>query len=510
MELKPTNIWVGLTRKQKFLLLGVVVLVTAYGTFLWSFFEPVLWFAVSAVACAVCAGAYLVFTKTSLAEIDFSNLSSIGREATNVHILYVAKEKVGVLQLSSLANFFRVVRQVVAIRFSPPSIPEPDPYTFSESAYLKRIGLLGERYAGALAKEPQYKRIILIFAESMGQRMLPFYNSTLFETLMPFWGSLLENYPRLDRCYTSSAPTDSGMHAFLASRVSVSTNCVYADLNHAAGRVDSLPVLLQEKGYQTHALSGVSRQYGVISRLARHLWRFEHYYSYEDIKSATPIMECGWGVSDQSLFNYALKLLFEHREEKTFFVINTMNTHPPFYYATPENQFPAYIQNTNSRLLRSLYDADQALKYFFLGLARHNLFTDDTLIILTADHSPFSGEEYKYLIGSNNLENDLIPCIFIAKDRNSNPFARLRRDILCSQIDILPTLIDAFGLRHPKAIVGRSLFLDKDNTAVMAWSGRITYKTPTEEIVLPVNQPRATPHEKCLEKWFLHSQRLPE
>jgi phosphoglycerol transferase MdoB-like AlkP superfamily enzyme len=223
--------------------------------------------------------------------------------------------------------------------------------------------------------------------------------------------------------------------------------------------MDTLSSLLREQGYKTYALSGVTRHFDNKDLFFERLLRYENFLGEEDIKKlcAKPPV-CGWGLADSVLYALGLDILQENRTEPVLLTIETANTHPGFYHTLPEESFPPNVRSGNSRLLRSLYEADVDLLYFFQRLRERNLFDEQTLLLITADHSPNHGNEYMRMFNTASLFPDMIPCIFITSDADASPFRGIDRNAVCSQLDLLPTLTEVLGLRRAEHILGRSLF----------------------------------------------------
>ncbi|MDL2307013.1 LTA synthase family protein [Desulfovibrio sp. OttesenSCG-928-C06] len=342
-----------------------------------------------------------------------------------------------------------------------PGLAEPSAVGLEQNAGAERTAPAVTRVGLGLSASTAacgYKRIILICMESLGQKMLGRYNPLVSREVMPFLHSLLDNYPRLDRMMTANMPTNQGLYALHASRLAYER-----DMEHALGRVESLPTLLREQGFHSIALSGVTRHYGDKDVFFTRLLGYDEFLAQEDLRRIYPnAPSCGWGLADSALFHAAVPLLAQHREGKLLLQITTADTHPGYYHTLPEDVFPESVRNSDSRLLRSLFEADLNLMFFFRTLGKARLYDDSTLIIITGDHSPNHGNEYMRLNGLQSLEPDLVPLVFVTRNPAANPFRALDADTPCSQLDLLPTLIDGLGLRHVSG-TGES---DAENRAV--------------------------------------------
>ena len=86
-------------------------------------------------------------------------------------------------------------------------------------------------------------------------------------------------------------------------------------------------------------------------------------------------------------------------------------------------------------------------------LKRHHLY-DDTIILHTSDHGEYLGDHNNYSKGSFPCESDCrVPLIFKAPGVNGAG----KRDALVSNVDIMPTLLEAAGLPIPETCQGLPL-----------------------------------------------------
>ncbi|MDR2799703.1 MAG: sulfatase-like hydrolase/transferase, partial [Desulfovibrio sp.] len=334
-------------------------------------------------------------------------------------------------------------------------------------------------------------------------KLIPFYNPRLPRELMPFLESLLRSYPGLDNLHTANAPTDEGFYALHASRLGCEQ-----DIRHGLGRIDSFSSLLREEGYLTCVLSACTRHYGDKEVFFRSLLRYERFLAEEDIRKCLPdAKSCAWGVGDRSLYSMALKVLEDNRNKPVLLTVETCDTHPPFSWTMDEEQFPQSVGRTRSRLLRSLHQVDRDLCFFLSALAKKKLFDDDTLIIITADHTPTHGSEFLSYTGKDGFFPGRVPFVCVCRKPENNPLGKVRRNILCTQLDVFPTLIDWLGLKRVDNVLGRSLFLGVDNAVISKYGRKMRIKNDRTDTVFDLDDNREDEdsHIRTFVKWYNNS-----
>jgi len=198
---------------------------------------------------------------------------------------------------------------------------------------------------------------------------------------------------------------------------------------------------------------------------------------------------------------YIANLIKNKKMNNPFFLhIHSMDTHLPYY--SPSVDYNKYLISKNEirklhfkifayphmRWLLSKKDItkikllytlkvrylDSRLKKLFEMLDKNN-FLNNTLVIITADH----GEEFLEhgdLIHLPKLYDELIhiPLIVFSKEIDGPLWV----DDLTEQLDIAPTIAQAFGIMPPKQYLGKNFFSRHNN------------KTKKDYIISEVAQPR--------------------
>ncbi len=186
-----------------------------------------------------------------------------------------------------------------------------------------------------------------------------------------------------------------------------------------------------------------------------------------------------WGVSDEDLFNRALKELYSPSNDPKFTLIFTSSNHTPFEF--PDDKI-------------ALYDAEKqtvnnAVKYadFALGQFLNNLedggFMENSVVLVVADHDArVMGDS---LVPVNRFH---IPGFIMGKGVESKI-----DDTLVSQIDLAPTLLSLLGIDSPTPMIGHDLTQLEDGykgRAIMQYGNNQAYMRDDNIVILqPDKQP---------------------
>ncbi|SEH05565.1 LTA synthase family protein [Candidatus Venteria ishoeyi] len=242
-----------------------------------------------------------------------------------------------------------------------------------------------------------------------------------------------------------------------------------------------LPQILKRYGYKTHWFLGYqyhySNHYGFLSTHG-----YDYLHGSEQIKNAGYTEKIGWGISDENLFQYGVDVL-DKQVEPFFAQFLTISNHHPFNY-----DYGIDFKHESSFLDESdIYkDYIKGINYTdytigkFIKTVRQKPWFDNTVFIFIGDHginifpkksngSPVTEIEKREMYFRSGL--------IIWSPKNLPPKTY---DIVGSQIDIAPTIMDLLGIhKYLNSFEGISLLTDipkEDRFAIMlnenAWSFR--------------------------------------
>ncbi|MFV2055519.1 MAG: LTA synthase family protein [Thiohalomonadales bacterium] len=203
-----------------------------------------------------------------------------------------------------------------------------------------------------------------------------------------------------------------------------------------------LPHRLREAGYDSAFFQGSNRNTSGTGAFGQ-LLGFQNSFGKAHIKHRK-IAENSWGVQDPDLYEFVVNKIDEM--DQPFLVgINTNSTH--------DNQLPEGVKGISlgtrdiDKQINILNYADQSLQQFMRLMATKDYFSK-TVFVLVADHT--AG------IKDSGFNKYRIPFLIYAPDIVKPQFINL----VTTQRDIAPTILDILGLSSEPHFSGRSLLRD--------------------------------------------------
>lgn len=343
-----------------------------------------------------------------------------------------------------------LIGEVVPHRQSYRKVNNWSPFAEAIQHYHLPIG----RHEYKSLEQRPLRRIVLVLSESLSAFFIRTYNPELPGSLMPFLETLAEGKCALSNYRTSAQPTLPALAVTYCSHPNYT-------LAFQARFPQSFVQHLGEAGWHTVFMNSVSKFYDDQGRKATAAG-FQAVFGSEDIArdpGSTRYIS-GWGACDRVLFLRAREYLSEHRNRPVFMALLTCDTHTPVgrkdycgiqYPTSPEwiNRYPNIASH-----LQSVFRQDYDLRLFVDDLKRSDLFDEDTLVIITADHCCPSSPLLSELPGAGKSPFERIPFIFLSP-RSLPPF---RSHDATSQLDLGPSLLHLVGISVPAGSWGRSIF----------------------------------------------------
>jgi len=331
-----------------------------------------------------------------------------------------------------------------------------------------------------------YRTIIVVIVESFHRDYLHYYNPAIPAEATAFLDSLLIKYPRLDNYYCSAMPTDFGLNAMLMSSLRMPSRSEFARLRPRSV-FERLKAQLgpQAKAYM---IRGESIHYGNSFILHKRLFGVDELIAKEQLLSryTDPDVASGWGVHDPYLYKEVIRILKERSGSPTIIFSHNIDMHQPGSYSgLKAAELPMSIAQHGESILPALKWMDDSLRGFFADLEREGLFSEDTLVIITGDHSPHPGEEVKrWVLPQNYRRLAPIPLIFVSK--NLEPFRGWAPGRLASQVDFAPTLAGLLGQPERPGDFGVNLLADASREVALGYYNReIFVDTMTARMSVP-------------------------
>lgn len=400
-----------------------------------------------------------------------------GNEDKNVHyILRCKNEQIRYATKNSLVNFVDEV-------FLKKNKKQYKLYRLSDE--LKKLTAkfdipIGKRNYEKLENEP-FNKIVWFASESISldffskfNDKIPFKTETSFYESDEFIQNMMTNY------YTAASPTLQGLTTTFSSHPNY-------DLILAGYYQNSIANILKKLGYETIFLRSASKYYAgeniILQKFGfKQIIAREYFSKFPENKDYI----YDWGVSDRIMLNKLVDLLEEYKDKKLFVVVLGIDTHPPHGRAeygfrnTEYPETPSDYENFGkaSQFMKSVYNHDYDLAATLKSIKEKGLFTDDTLVISTSDHSCPYNNIVKNIPGFENTNLGRTPLSFFTPAQ----LPEFNRNILAGQLDLAPSILHLLNIEIPEGYWGESIFSKEKKPQFIGYNrGVIEYRTDTEK-----------------------------
>lgn len=328
--------------------------------------------------------------------------------------------------------------------------------TSTEKDFLRRSGFKMPEEAGNHEQcvTPHYKNIIMIVFESLHPEYLHFYNPEVPAEATEYYDYLLENYPRLDNYYSSNYPTAGAIFSMVFSRI---PQLVHLSMIYEHSSIFSLFKQCFPESLTAY-LRNVNNSYGGDTELVINSFKMDKFIGFEALKEKYDIeYEHTWGARNDIVFAELFDLIESNLATPTMILTTTTDEHFPYYTeAIPEEELPDSVRNHFSPIVKTFYWNNVLLKRFFTEAEAKGLLNDETLFIVTSDHTPNPNYGHRDLVKTSDFNQlDKLPIIFVSS--NIEPLKNLRKDLLCSTVDLPVTICALLGVAPPPYYFGRNL-----------------------------------------------------
>ena len=237
---------------------------------------------------------------------------------------------------------------------------------------------------------------------------------------------------------------------------------------------NGLPWILREYGYNAKSYHGYISSFWNRENIYPQIG-FQKSYFEDDYVLGEKIGFgiVGFGIDDHDFFNQSMDYIKEDSDRSFNFMIS-LSCHKP--YELPEDYMWIDLdeedENVFGNYLNAAHYFDHALGQFIDDLKDNGLY-DDSVIILYGDHYGIGIEDRKAtesmerFLGREYTYEDMfnIPLIIHIPGMGEN----VQSDITGGQIDLLPTLLNIFGIKNKYLTFGRDL-LNSDEGFVASQS----------------------------------------
>ena len=237
-----------------------------------------------------------------------------------------------------------------------------------------------------------------------------------------------------------------GLPAILGSLPTLMNN-PYSSSSYSGNEITTFATALKEKGYQTsifHGGANGTMGFDAFSKIAG----IEKYYGRTEYGNEKDY-DGNWGIFDEPFFQYFAQHL-DKTQQPFFGSFFSLSSHHP--YTLPE-KFKGEFKEGPLKIHASIRYSDFALRQFF-ETAKKMSWYNNTLFIITADHTGTAAEEFY----TNSVGMYQIPLVLF------KPGSALKgsNDGITQQIDIMPSVLDYMNYDKRFFSFGESVF---DTTA---------------------------------------------
>ena len=317
-----------------------------------------------------------------------------------------------------------------------------EPISWPGMPVLRRTTPPGHRGVGPI------RNVVVIIMESFSGQFIGALGSDAGIT--PEFDKLAARGLLFTRFFSNGTRGHQGIYATLASFPNLPGYEYLMQQPEGTSSFSGLPVLLKQLGYSdVYVYNGDfswDNQEGFFKNQGMTRFIGRKYYRNPRVQDPT------WGVSDEDMFNMAVKELVELcvQDRPFFAVLQALSNHTP--HPMPERLpiKPVHGFGELDKHLTAMRYSDWALGRFFERVEKNPCFSE-TLFVILGDHG-FSLTEQ---VSSIDLLRFHIPLLIIGPGVRQT-FGAVRKTV-GSQVDVVPTIMGLMGRPYVNQCWGRDL-----------------------------------------------------
>ena len=375
----------------------------------------------------------------------------------------VSKTSSGVLAINGFYSFYRTLgvyqggKRINLMNFEEAQsiakeFLKSDKFIFTNDDYPAQRALKTKE------NKNQYN-IVIVLLESWGAEHIDGFTKYKELNVTPYFKKLSNEGLKYTNFYANGYRSIYGITSIYTG-ITLPAGFQYLGNGLELTNLSYLGQIAKENGYSTIAAQSSNRRSYRVDSVSK-LSAFDEFYGAEDMPNVEKI-EAGrkpdTGTYDFNMFDFMHKKLNSQKEPFLSFMFTSTN-HSDFHLPSSKfERYPHDLKNYNG-YLNSLIYVDNAIERFIENIKKEPWF-DNTIFIFTADHGHGNALDN---IGRDLRLNDKpepyiehyrIPLLIYAP----KIFEPKVNDILGSQNDIMPTIIDLLGFKNSFSAMGNSLF----------------------------------------------------
>ena len=284
--------------------------------------------------------------------------------------------------------------------------------------------------------------IVLILLESFSVEYIGSINGDSV-SYTPFIDELAKEGMLFTNCYANGKKSIDAVPSVISSIPKLMSE-EFITSKYSTNKIESLPKLLNKLGYQSaffHGATNGSMNFNQFAAKAQ----FGQYFGRTEYNDETGF-DGTWGIFDHLFLPWTIDKMNEF-SNPFFSTIFTISSHPPF---TIPDSLKSQFNKGPNKMHDAVRYADYSLRLLFEKMKKQTWF-DNTLFIVTADHTPASGTPIYF----KEMGNMHIPLIFYHPTYKALTGTSEK---IVSQIDILPSVLQLIGYDQPFFSFGSSVF----------------------------------------------------
>ena len=285
-------------------------------------------------------------------------------------------------------------------------------------------------FSGYQGQKVKQQNIILIIVESLGRDYTGFLNGKPYT---PFLDTFSKRCLNFRYCFANGTRSIEMVPSIFCGMPGL-IETHYLNSGYAANRMENAFNVFHKSGYSTAffhgAANGTMFFQGFLQQTGQVQYFGRNEYPREDFDRD---YDGNWGIFDEPYLHYFLKCC-DTMKKPFFNAVFTLSSHHP--YKVPHSldiKFP----KGKLPIHKSIRYTDYALKSFFEKAKQYAWF-DNTLFVITGDHTSYGEEDYFYS-PSGHFE---IPLLFYGKNIKAAV-----ADKTVSQCDIIPAIMHLTGIK---------------------------------------------------------------
>lgn len=296
--------------------------------------------------------------------------------------------------------------------------------------------------------------VIVIVLESMRASLIGYYNGGLTRT--PNFDNFARENLAATQFYANSNYTVKGETAILCGIFDHNSKPPISKYSDKIKNLNCLPHILESEGYRSIYFHGNKAEFYSRDEYMKLVGFDELQFFDQSRRDSEGIPEIGWGVADESMYDYMLSQLSE--TDRPFFAsVTTLSSHYPFDWQWglefPDLGLDSKENDMFANYTKAAYYEDYAFGKFWEAFKRSSLY-ENTIVVVTADHGIWSfPNKSKLSLIEQNEQFFRVPLMIYHPDM-AEPSVIAQ---VGSQIDIPPTILRMLGLD-----VGDDYFIGKD------------------------------------------------